>query len=195
MNATFAWVALAVLIFTCGGLLLARQRQWRVVWLFFLYIPFTVLLVQSWPLSMGLLRLATGWIVTISIAIALQSAGSLREHDHPFGPDTPFFYLQGLALLIVTGIGATQAFSVLITPPVPLLIGSIVILGSGVFLFGFNTAIFPYLLGILLFVNGFELIYASIESSSFLLFLLTALNLLAGLAISYHLTSPAMQRR
>jgi hypothetical protein len=190
MNSLLSWIALAILILSCGGLLLARQRQWRVAWLFLLYIPFTLLLNQSWPLSMALLRLITGWIVTTSIAIALQSGRGLQERDHPFGPDTSFFYIQGLALLVVIGIGATRAFSILITPPAPSLIGSIVLLGSGIFLFGFNTATFPYLSGILVFVNGFELLYASVESSSFLLFLLTALNLLAGLAISHHLASP-----
>lgn len=186
-----SWVALFLLVVSCGGLLLARRRSWRVAWLFVLYLPFAWLLTQVWPPLMAVLRLFTGWIVVASIGIALQSAHGGETHDAPFGPDTAFFYLQSLVLVIAIGVGATRPFSSLLNAPAPLVIASVTLLGSGILLFGFNPTAFPYLLGILLFVNGFELLYAMIESSAFLLFLLTALNLLAGLAIAYHLAEPA----
>ncbi len=188
-----SWIALLLLVLSCGGLLLARRRGWRVVWLFVLYLPFAWLLTQVWPPLMAVLRLFTGWIVVASIGIALQSAHGGESRDVPFGPDTPFFYLQNLILVIAIGIGATRPLSSFLNAPAPLVIASVTLLGSGILLFGFNAAAFPYLLGILLFVNGFEMLYAMVESSAFLLFLLTALNLLAGLAMAYHLAEPTTQ--
>lgn len=189
MMSFLLWFSLVLLVVSCGGLLLARRRKWRVLWLITLYIPFAWLIVQSWPPVMALLRLFTGWIVAVSVGSALLSVSGGEEKDLPFGPDTPFFYLQALALVIGLGIGATRPFSLFLNTPIPVIVGSIVLSGSGILLFSLNSAFFPYLLGILLFANGFELLYSSMEASAFLLFLFTMLNLLAGLAIAYLLVT------
>lgn len=189
MMSFLLWFSLVLLVVSCGGLLLARRRKWRVLWLIILYIPFAWLIAQSWPAVMALLRLFTGWIVAVSVGSVLLSVSGGEEKDLPFGPDTPFFYLQALVLVIGLGIGATRPFSLFLNTPVPVIVGSIALSGSGILLFGLNPAFFPQLLGILLFINGFELLYSSMETSTFLLFLFTMLNLLAGLAIAYLLVT------
>nr|BAL54369.1 hypothetical protein HGMM_F14G08C19 [uncultured Chloroflexota bacterium] len=138
---------------------------------------------------MALLRLVAGWMAALSIAFALFSASLGEEQDFPSGPDAPLFYLQALVLVTGLGIGATRPFS-LLNIPAPLVVGSILLSGTGLLLFNLNSGVFPYLLGILLFVNGFEVLYSSLEASTFLLFLFIALNLLAGLAIAYLLIPP-----
>ncbi|MFN3741917.1 MAG: hypothetical protein ACK4VW_04510 [Anaerolineales bacterium] len=189
MTSFLLWFSLILLVVSCGGLLLARRRKWRVLWLILLYLPFAWLIAQSWPPVMALLRLFAGWIVAVLVGSVLFSISGGEEKDLPFGPDTPFFYLQALVLVIGLGIGATRLFSLFLNTPIPVTVGSIALSGSGILLFSLNPAFFPHLLGILLFINGFELLYSSLEASAFLLFLFTMLNLLAGLAIAYLLVT------
>jgi hypothetical protein len=175
------WLNLIPVIGILGSLLmLLISNNWRrlIISLAVLYLGIFVLLVQALPLTLAAVKLITGWMSALLLGLILPK--EIREPAEGLASNQIFkvfasILIWVLAFLISKSISST--FSV--SPEIAFT--SMAIFGSGLLQLGMKTRPLFVILGILTVLAGFELIYASVETSILINGLLTLINLLIAL--------------
>lgn len=158
-------------------------RDWRIVAgaLGLQYIGVFILVFQSWPIGLAIVKLIVGWVATAAIALTYFRQVSQTQETEPAAS---FFFrsLAGLVVILVIFLVAPDLQAALF-PAIDIAIiqgGSMII---GLALMQLGTTSDPYLtvISLLSMLAGFEIIHAALELSTLLTGLLAVTNL--GLAL------------
>ena len=206
----FGLIALLLVTITSVGLLITTDWRISAALLAIQYIGVFILVRMEWSLAMAAVKLVAGWISCTVLGMALLSLPQFRfrtEKKHadrlenggvnppvrtrlPLG--RPFILLTAILVLLTTFTLAGLAQNWFEGTPFPVLLGGFILIGMGLLQLGFSERQFPVILGLLTTLSGFEILYASIDSSALVAGLLAAANLGLALIGAYLIVSPAM---
>jgi hypothetical protein len=186
LPAILNWIAFLIALVASTGLLFHRDWRWSIGWLAAQYLGVFWLVQTHWPVSMAAAKLVTGWMVCAILVIA--------QINTPPAEDTGSSWPQGrLFRLFTAGIVGTATFALSLPAStwlglsLPVTWGSLILIGMGLLQLGISAQSFRVVLGLLAVLAGFEILYASVESSTLVAALLSAVNLGLALAGAYFL--------
>lgn len=175
---------LVVIFIACVALFVFPTWRRALIGLGVLFLMAFIFYLQVWPFTMSAVKLITGWMVVVTLFFS-----PIREEfpdpgitGHQVFKFVALIFIWVVAFLITSKIN--QYFQ--IKPEI--LFAAIAIFGTGLLQLGMTTSPFYILTGILLVFAGFEILYASIETSILINGLLALMNLLIALVGSYLLS-------
>lgn len=190
-----AWIVSGLLLVTSAGLLISRDWRLGLGLLGLQYLGVFWLTSLHWPISMAAIKLVTGWMAIATLGITRLNVKDVESSDtsQPL-PQGRLFRLFTAG--IVTVIVATAAPSVEEIIPgigLPVISGSLILMGLGMLHLGMTVQPFRVILGLLTALSGFEALYAALESSTLVAALLSAVNLGLALVGAYLLSAQTQE--
>lgn len=204
-----AFSAAILVTVTSFALLLIRDQRLSIGLLAIQYVGIFLLVIQVWPIQMGITKIIAGWMACAVLGIAIAS----KTETYAVPPDldqdeteeqiksyTPYsemnslyYFFAGILVCLVVlsqfvpisqrfpDLGYGQAWSLLI------------LVGMGLLILSFSASPYKSILGLLTILSGFEVLYASLDTTILTAGLLALISL--GLAITgaYLIGSPKME--
>lgn len=216
----FTWLpGVGVAIVTVTAFSLLASPGWRTSLLLMggQYLGVFILVGAVLPLELALVKLVSGWMAVAVLGMSLSgmlapgelSSGSIPANGSAQAPGlwttragSPGLQsTSGRIFRLLTGmLAALGGFSIStqLTSWVPGLSneqawGSTILLGFGLLQLGFTIQPFRTIIGLLTFLAGFEIIYATAEPSTLVTGLLAIVTLGLSLAGAYLLLAPSLE--
>lgn len=183
----------AVLLLLATSLLLLITNDWRrmLTFIALLYVGVFGLTLTHWTLSMAAVKLVTGWMAATILGITRAALdpelASAPDRSLPEGNLFRIFATATLALVVFSatplvtellpGIGSAEVA------------GSLLLIMMGLLHLGLTIEPLRVVIGLLTVLAGFEIIYASVETSTLVAALLALINLGLALVGAYLLTA------
>lgn len=187
------WFFVFLILITSTSLMLFRDWRWVLGSLALQYVGVFWLTLIHWPLSMAAVKLVTGWMSCTILGMVL-----LYFEDDPDAeltwPQSRFFHLA--AALVIWVVSLTLAFRVAawLGIDISVTLGGLILMGNGMLMLGMTTQPLRVVIGLLVLLSGFEIIYAAIENSALVAALLTIVTL--GLALTgAYLMTPQVEEK
>lgn len=187
---TTAWIVVGFVLVTSAGLLVSRDWRLELGLLGLQYLGVFWLTSQHWPISMAAIKLVTGWMAIATLGITrlnLKEAGDDSEEFWPQGRLFRVFAAGSVTVIVVAAAPGVEG----IIPGIglPVISGSLILMGLGMLHLGMTTQPFRVILGLLTVLSGFEALYAALESSILVAAMLSTVNLGLALVGAYLLTA------
>jgi hypothetical protein len=105
MALNFAWIAVAMIIITSVGLLLARDWRWSISLLSIQYIAMFMLALQHWPLGMAAVKVVAGWMAAAILGMTRSGLTNENLNEENIWPRGRLFriFAAGIVVIIVAG--------------------------------------------------------------------------------------------
>lgn len=163
MLSNIAVIAVLILIITTTVLLLINQWRWMsIAWAFQVFSVFW-LTTLSWSISESIVKLLGGWI-TIAIVSSTHPDSMLENEKESISTGFGFrFLIAGMIWLLSFSI--TPVIQTLIQARIEIIWGGMLLFASGLLQVGLAKNYIRTIIGLITFISGFEVMYASIESS------------------------------
>jgi hypothetical protein len=204
-----AFSAAILVTLTSFSLLVIKNRRLSIVLLAVQYIGVFLLVIQTWSIQMGITKLIAGWMACAVLGLAVfgktESGESNLETEQkiieiPRNPKTLysemnslFYFIAGVLFCLVVlsqfvalskrfgDIGYGQAW------------GLLILIGMGLLILSFSARPYKSIIGLITTLSGFEILYATLDSSILTTGLLALISL--GLAITgaYLVIAPTMK--
>jgi hypothetical protein len=184
--------AVGLLVVTSLVILVSRDWRLGIGSLGLLYVGVFILVAASWPPDLAVVKLVAGWMAGSVLGITRIGTPPERDEEQ-FWPSASLFRLLAASLVILAVISLTPDASDWI-PDLddPHIWGGMVLIGMGLLKLGLTAGPLKTILGMLMVLSGFEILYASVESSTLVAGLLAAVTLAIALAGSYLMVVPSM---
>lgn len=185
-----SWVAVGLLLVTSIGLLLSRDWRWSLGFLAAQYLGMFWLVSLHWPFGLASVKLVTGWMASATLGVTRLSMSEHEAIRESAWPQGRLFRLFAAAIVVILVIAVTPQIETMI-PGIsrPVIAGSLLLAGMGLLHLGITAEILRIILGLLTVMAGFEILYATVETSILLAGLLAIVNLGLALAGAYLMTS------
>ncbi len=192
MLETLNWIAAFLTLGTSIGLLLSRDWRWSLAILATQYLGVFWLVHSHWPISMAAVKLVTGWMVCAALATTLR--GSIEQPaSETAWPEGRLFRSLAGGLIALTTFALAQWTASWLSISLAVAWGSLLLMGMGLLHLGVTIQPLRVILGLLTLLAGFEIMYASVESSTLVAALLAVINLCLALAGAYLLSAHTME--
>lgn len=176
-----AWVGIT-------GLILLISRDWRVSLsaLGAQYVGVFLLISLVWPIEFAVIKLVSGWISAAVLGMGLV------DQSRAWSDELGRWMSGTIFRVFIAGFMAFLAF--VLTPMIAdwvirasdaQIFGAILLVGLGVFHLGLTVQPVRVVLGLLTLLSGFEIIYATMETSLLLNGMLAIITLGLALTGSY----------
>lgn len=184
----------AVTLIFLSALMLLLSNNWRrtLAYLGFLYLGVFGLTLTHWTLSMAAVKLVTGWMAATILgitrsALSPQPASTPEDSTLPEGSLFRIFAAAVLTLVVISAIPAVMD----LLPGIGAaeVAGSLLLMMMGLLHLGLTTEPERVVIGLLTVLAGFEILYASVETSTLVAALLAVINLGLALVGAYLLTA------
>lgn len=147
-----------------GAILVLEDRRYRLAVLAVIELIGFILIVQIWPIALALVKLISGWMGIALLTFAFIPSDIKKESNEPI-PTKIFRLMLGVFgwIIVLTSIqGLNEWLPISYTN---LFIGLIFfIIGMISLSLGLKT--FDIILSLLVFLQGFDIIYSSLEGSA-----------------------------
>jgi hypothetical protein len=173
------------------GLMVARNWRWIIVSLVLQYIGVFWIVTFIWPVGLAAVKLIIGW--TAAAVLGASRSTSDLEDDEFSGLSGRIFRALAAGLVWVLVFSIAEPVQYWIPASLPVLQAGLMLFGMGLLHLGMTTNPLRVVVGLLTVVAGFEILYASIETSVLLTGLLGVVNLGLSLVGSYTLLSANME--
>jgi len=193
MAETINWAALLLTIMASVGLLLSRDWHWRIGFLATQYLCAFFMLQTHWPISMAASKLVAGWMACVVLGIARLNSEKRGEEDLSIPQGRLFHLLISFIILVVT-FAVSLRVTTWLGISLPIAWGSLVLMGLGLLQLGITLDPFRVVIGLLTILCGFEILYATVESSILVTALLAVVNLGLALTGAFFLISVEEER-
>jgi hypothetical protein len=182
-----SWVAVGLMLGTSAAMLI--NRDWRVSLgaLAVQYLAAFWLVTRHLPFVMGSAKLITGWMVVAALGMTRLGLSTAEdEKENTLLPRGQWFRVVLVFVVALVTAAATPSIESAIPGlGLPVIAGSLLLIGAGAAHLGMNSDTLNVILGLLTMLIGFEVLYAAIESSILVAGLLAVTNLGLGMAGSY----------
>jgi len=150
------------------------------------YVAAFWLITRHLPFVMGSAKLITGWMVVAALGMTRLGLHSSDEKDESVLPRGEWFRVTLVCIIALVTLGATPR----VESAIPglgwqVIAGSLILMGAGVVHLGLTSDPLNVIIGLLMMLTGFEILYAAIESSILVAGLLAITNLGLGIVGSY----------
>lgn len=191
-----AYLVLGLLVANSLALLLNRDWRWSLAALALQYLLAFLLITPSWPVDLAAVKLVAGWMATSILGLTLLNLPEEPGESEARFPRSPAFLalVAGLVAVMVSGaapalVDWSRQFDLTQTW------GGLFLIGIGVMQVGLGSSVFRNILGLLILLSGFEIIYAAVEISILVAGLLAMLTLSVALIGSYLMQTPSTEPR
>jgi hypothetical protein len=154
-----------------------------------LYVGETLLISESWPISIAVVKLISGWMAVGMLGLSYWSGiGKAAALD---SPGMPGFVFRGLTAVlvgvsVVSFYGEARQWFLGASPSQ--IYGGLFLFGLGMVQLGLSWQLPRIILGLLTVMAGFEILYATVEGSLLMTILLGSFNLGIAFVGSYLLS-------
>jgi len=190
MNILF-WGAVFILFGAALMLLLTSNWRHTLAYLSILYLGVFGLTLAHWTLSMAAVKLVTGWMAITILGITGSALDpQLATAQQKTLPEGNLFRIFATAVLALVVISATPTVMQLL-PGIggAEVSGSLLLMMMGLLHLGLTTEPQRVVIGLLTILAGFEILYASVETSTLVAALLSLINLGMALVGAYLMTA------
>ena len=181
-----------ILIALCSVVLLV-SHNWRysILALAIQYVGVFWLVGTIWPFGLAAVKLVAGWMAG-AVLSASQPEEGLREQLEP-GASANVFRILAAGLVIALVISVAPRIQLLFPADLSILLGGMILIGVGLIHLGMTTRPMRVALGLLTTLSGFEILYASVETSVLVAGLQAIITLGVALVGAYLLAQPGME--
>jgi hypothetical protein len=185
-----SWAAVGLLLVTSIGLLTSRDWRWSLGFLAAQYLGMFWLMTLHWPFGLASIKLVTGWMSAATLGLTRLDLAESEQADESAWPQGRLFRLFAAAIVVILVIASTPQVETII-PGIsrPVIAGGLLLIGMGLLHLGLTAEVLRVILGLLTVMAGFELLYATVETSILLAGLLSIVNLGLALAGAYLMTA------
>jgi len=182
-----SWIAVGLALITATTILISRDWRISLGALALQYLAAFWLVSQHLPFAMGSVKLITGWMVVAILGMTrLSLTNSEQGEQDAFYPRGASFRIILMSIAALVAFGAAPRIETSIPGlGLPVITGSLLLIGAGVAHLGVTGDLLRVALGLLTILSGFEIIYAAVESAILVTGLLAAINLGLGVLGSY----------
>ncbi|MEN9564191.1 MAG: hypothetical protein RIR73_2435, partial [Chloroflexota bacterium] len=182
-----SWAAVTLSLITSVIILLSRDWRISLGALALQYLAAFWLVSQHLPLAMGSVKLITGWMVVAILGMTRLNLTQVGQGElDTFQPNNGAFRIALMGIVTIAAFGtAPQVEASIPGLGLPVIIGGLLLIGSGVAHLGVTNDLLRISLGLLTILSGFEILYAAVESAILVTGLLAAINLGLGILGSY----------
>lgn len=185
-----AWIVSGLVLVTSGGLLISRDWRLELGLLGLQYLGVFWLTSLHWPISMAAIKLVTGWMAIATLGITRLNVKEAEEGTKQLWPQGRLFRIFTAGIVTVIVITAAPSVEEIIPGiGLPVISGSLILMGLGMLHLGMTVQPFRVILGLLTVLSGFEALYAALESSILVAAMLSTVNLGLALVGAYLLTA------
>jgi hypothetical protein len=189
----FTFSALILLVVTSTGLLISQRWRMSLAMLALQYLGVFVLVLQSWPIEMAIVKLLAGWISTAVIGLMILSVRSEFETDEIW-PAGRLFRLLMVLLVILTVWSITPSVNNLLPGMLTeQIMGGLLLISMGLLHLSLISQPLRVIIALFTILGGFEIIYAANEESILVAGILAGINLALALVGSYLLAAPSLE--
>ncbi len=181
MAETIGWAALGLAMITSTGLLVSRDWRWRIGLLAGQYLSAFIMIQSHWPVSMAASKLVTGWMACAVLGIAQLNSNRKGENEFVHTRGRLFQLFTTFIILVVT-FAVSLNLTTWLGLTLPIAWCSLLLIGLGLLQLGITSDPFRVVIGLLSTFSGFEILYATVETSILVAALLAMVNL--GLALA-----------
>jgi len=183
---------------TSLGILLSFRWRWCIAILALQYLGIFILTASAWPIEMAAVKLVAGWLSCAVLAMAISESMSTEQSGwrptERSWPSSRIFRLLSATLVLLS----VQSLSSRIPAWIPGLDlahawSGLILIGMGLIQLGLTAQPSRVVIGLLTLLSGFEILYATVETSALLAGLLAAVNMSIALIGAYLIASPAME--
>jgi hypothetical protein len=186
----------AVILVSLTSVFVLLSGDWRysVGTLAIQYIGVFLLVSTSWSLEMAVVKMVAGWMAVAILVIAMSSGPDHWRETGKLNRSSMVFKLMGAVILaFMTTSLVLNSGSWLSSLILPVRWGSILLVSMGLLQLSLTSHPLRVVIGLLTVFSGFEIIYASVETSVLVTGLLAGVNLGLALAGAYLLVAPVME--
>jgi len=189
MLSNIAVIAVLLLVITTTVLLVINQWRWMsIAWVFQVFSIFW-LTTLSWSIAESVVKLLGGWI-TIAIVSSAHPDSILENEKESISTGFGFrFLIAGMIWLFTFSIAPT--IQTLAQTRIEIVWGGMLLFTSGLLQIGLAKNFIRTIIGLITFISGFEVMYASIESSVLVSGLLVFITIGLSWLVIYFNTPPA----
>jgi len=179
------WTAAVLMALAAAGLMLSRDWRWSLGLLALAYLAGSVLLLAHWPLTMASARLVSGWMAATALGMTHINLPETSSGETSWPQGRLFrMFAAGLVLLAVSA--ATGSLTTWLPGAVlPIRWGGMVLIGLGLLDLGMTLDPLRVIIGLLITLLGFEVLYSTVENSILVIGLLSIVTLGLALTGSY----------
>ena len=176
------WTAAGFVLLTSTGLLVIRDWRLELGILGLQYVGVFWLTAQHWPTSMASIKIVTGWMAVATLSMTRLNLKEDDAEEEQFWPRGRLFRLFAAGIItLIVGTSAPRVEEIIPGIGLPVIAGSLILIGMGMLHLGMTTQPFRVIVALLTVLSGFEALYAALESAILVVAMLSAVNL--GLAL------------
>lgn len=186
----------AVIFLGMAALVILISHDWRlsVSALGLMYVGVFVLTAFSWPMEMAVVKLVAGWISASVLGMGLVNLPDAWDRPDRYWPSEILFRLSLAGLVGLVAVSLTSSVQAWLSDATSeQVFGGMVLVGMGIIHLGLTTRPMQTVFGLLVVFAGFEILYASVETSVLVAGFLAVVNMGVALIGAYLLMAPSME--
>jgi len=182
---TYITITLALISATSVMMVVFNDLRIKITILSIQYLAVFLLVNQSWPFELAIIKLLAGWTTCVILGLSLYFYGfvKVKWRAIPFSRYA-FQFLASSIIFIIVFVVSQPLAKIFVVVPKELLFGGGVLIGNGLIM-GISSKTLDKIFGILMFLEGFEIIYSAVEISTLVASLLAAITLGVAIVGSY----------
>ena len=195
---TFATISLPVIfLFIATTIVMILIQDWRLILisLGIQYAGVFVLVGNTWPLEMAIIKFITGFFVSMILWVELYRPPVEKSLSFEITEqvlrisDRIFRVLMAILIGLVVVSLAGEVAKWFLSASYYQIIGSLFLAGMGILILGMTNQPFKVIVGLLTFLSGFEILFASFETSALMVWFFAFIHLAVALIGAYVIES------
>lgn len=186
-----SWLAVGLVLASSTTIIISRDWRVSLGALAVQYLAAFWLVTRHLPFAMGTVKLIVGWMVVATLGMTRLGLTNLeKEEQDTFWLGGQWFRVVLMATVALVTVGSTPQIEAAIPGlGLPVIAGSLLLIGAGIVHLGVTSDPLRVTLGLLTMLAGFEILYAAVESAILVTGLLAVINLGLGVLGSYLLVA------
>jgi hypothetical protein len=167
LNNVVSSSAVIIILAASTGLLISRDWRWSLALCAGQYLVAFWLVSLHWPFGLAAVKLVSGWMGIAALGLTRLNLSGEDQTREKFWPRQLWFHFLLAAIIILLALAAAPRLEFFLPGlELPVITGSLVLMGMGVLHLGITSQNLRVILGLLTFLCGFEILYASVEGPS-----------------------------
>ena len=155
---------IASAIAASGAVMVVSDWKWRMACLAVIQLIAFFLVVQIWPVALAVVKLISGWIGITIMSAALVSSSSFSAYEQ--NTSFKFYKLALIALTWMAVLVLVPQMSIWLPISYANMFCGLAFFLCGILFFSIHADMTETLMGLYIFLTGFDVIYSSLEGSS-----------------------------
>lgn len=178
------WLAWLLVLFSSAGILVSRNWRVNLALLAVQYLGVFWPLQNHWNLLQAATFLVAGWMSCAILALA-HFGQETTEQVGSSWPQGRWFRFTVISIVLLVALVGTVNLSTWLSLSLPVTWSGLLLIGTGILLLGLSLHPLRIIVGLLMTLAGFEIIYSSLEKSVLVIGLLIVIHLGLALVGSY----------